>query len=126
MAMTDVKNYFQDGSSAITTDFTSDVINLGDSDGKIGDKHNVRFSIRMTTAFSSADTDLTITLQDSANNSDWEDVFSPVESFNVGGESAQSLFEGTLPAGVRQYVRLSGAFTTDAAADGTIAAWIGQ
>lgn len=124
--MTDVKNYFLDGETAITTDFTSDVINLGDEDGKIGDKHNVRFSIRMTTAFSSADTDLTIKLQDSANNSDWADVFTPVDAFNVGGEAAQSLFEGTVPAGVRQYARLSGAFTTDAAADGKIASWIGQ
>jgi hypothetical protein len=124
--MTDVKNYFMDGDSAITTDFTSDVINLGDDDGRIGDGHSVRMSIRMTTAFSSADTELTITLQDSANNSDWEDVFSPVESFNVGGEDPQSLFEGTVPEGVRRYIRLSGAFTTDAAADGQIAAWIGQ
>lgn len=119
--MTDILGYFHNGE--VADDATGDVIDTA-HEGGLGAVENQKLYIRVKSAYSSDTNDVTFTLEDSADNSSWDDVYAFTVDQATSMAAAGELFAGHIPSGTRRYLRVNIAFASTPSGAGDIAAFI--
>lgn len=119
--MTDILGYFHNGE--VDDDATGDVIDTAGEHG-LGAAVNQVLYIRVKSAYSDQTQDVTFTLEDSADNSSWDEVYSFTVDQGTSMTEAGELFAGHIPQGTRRYLRLNISFASAPSSAGDIAAFI--